>query len=346
VMWEFNRGYESFGTTRTLENIPVFTGQPTMEGLLIESSLNAPFHFITQAETSERSTHAVPGLDYPEFDFERGLEHLRLYGVRYFVAFTEKVKKEAEAAGLPVVGEVPAPKATEQAKSADETTTADGGFVIYEVGDGDLVEVPPYRPVMTADRDWRDRSLEWYRDPDALQTPLVYIDDQRARDAFVPEPAGENPPEPGDLPREPLKDPGPVADVRWVGNERLEFTTDRIGEPHVVKVSWFPNWQAEGADGPWLLSPGLMVVVPTQQDVALTYRDTPLEVAGKAMTLAGLAVLAATAALWIRRRRPTREKPDTEEPNDRREPMDREKGKDTDEPEKREGSLSAPGDSA
>ena len=42
VMWEFNRDYERFGTTRTLENVPVFGGQPTMEGLLIESSLNAP----------------------------------------------------------------------------------------------------------------------------------------------------------------------------------------------------------------------------------------------------------------------------------------------------------------
>jgi hypothetical protein len=87
VMWEFNRAYERFGTTRTLENIPVFGGQPTMEGLLIESSLNAPFHFINQAETSETATHAVPGIEYPGFDFPTGLAHLRLFGVRYYVAY-------------------------------------------------------------------------------------------------------------------------------------------------------------------------------------------------------------------------------------------------------------------
>ena len=72
VMWEFNRDYERFGTTRTLENIPVFGGQPTMEGLLIESSINAPFHFINQAETSETQTQAVPGVadvrDHLSFD--------------------------------------------------------------------------------------------------------------------------------------------------------------------------------------------------------------------------------------------------------------------------------------
>ena len=67
VMWEFNRDYERFGTTRTLENIPVFGGQPTMEGLLIESSMNAPFHFINQKETSKTATEAVPGVPYERF---------------------------------------------------------------------------------------------------------------------------------------------------------------------------------------------------------------------------------------------------------------------------------------
>ena len=76
-----------------------------------------------------------------------------------------------------------------------------------------------------------------------------------------------------------------------VGNDQLEFTTDRIGEPHVVKVSYFPNWQVEGAKGPWMLSPGLMVVVPTQANVRLVYRDTPVERAGKALTVGGVAVL-------------------------------------------------------
>lgn len=295
VMWEFNRAYESFGTTRTLENIPVFTSQPTMEGLLIESSLNAPFHFINQAETSETATHAVPGLDYPDFDFEQGLAHLRLYGVRYFVAITEKVKREAEAAGLPVVGRVSAPRMLEQAPK-DEIGTAESPFVIYEIGDGHLVEVPPFRPVMTDDRDWRNRSLDWYHQPDAVATPLVFTSDTAAADDFAKEPPAGEP-----LPREPLEGAGPV-DAHWDGDERLEFTTDQIGKPHVVKVSWFPNWQVDGAEGPWMLSPGRMVVVPTQAEVTLSYRDTPFEITGKAMTATGLVVLAGTAVLWTRRR--------------------------------------------
>jgi len=268
VMWEFSRDYESFGTTRTLENIPVFAGQDTMEGLLIESSLNAPFHFITQAETSETQTQAVPGIDYPGFDFKMGLRHLRMYGVRWYVAYTDRAKQAAKAAGLPV-------RATS------------GKFTIYEVGDGHLVEVPRFRPVLLDDPDWRSNSLSWYRNRDWLDTPLAYASagDPAARAAFA---------QPGrlpvtTLPRQALTRPGTVPSRD--GGDTLEFTTDRVGEPHVVKVSYFPNWRAEGAKGPWMLSPGLMVVVPTQAKVRLVYRDTAVETAGKALTLLGVGFL-------------------------------------------------------
>jgi hypothetical protein len=281
VMWEFSRDYESFGTTRTLENIPVFAGQDTMEGLLIESSLNAPFHFINQAETSQTQTQAVPGLAYPGFDFPTGLRHLRMFGVRYYVAYTDQAKKAAKDAKLPVVA-------------------TSGKFVIYQVGDGHLVEVPSYRPVLLDDPDWRGNSLTWYRTVKWLDVQLAYASkgDKDARAAFA---------DPGrlpvrDLPHQALRSPGPVPS-RMVGDDQLEFTTDRIGEPHVVKVSYFPNWHVEGAKGPWMLSPGLMVVVPTQANVRLVYRDTPVEGAGKALTVGGVAVLLVPLAAGRLRRR-------------------------------------------
>jgi hypothetical protein len=303
VMWEYHPDYERFGTTRTLENIPVFGGQPTMEGLLIESSLNAPFHFINQAETSENETQAVPGISYPDFDFPTGLAHLRLFGVRYYVAYDackekpdasvwqsceslhmkDQETEAAAAAGLPVV-------------------TRSGRFTIYRVGSGNLVEVPEFKPVLVDHGDWRANSLTWYANPDWLQVPLAYAsaDDKAARAAFAPS---------GPLPltsprREPLDRPGELPATVSRTGDRISFTTDRVGEPHIVKVSWFPNWHAEGAEGPWMLSPGLMVVVPTQREVRLSYRDTPADLAGKALTVVGVgALLTPTVLGWARRRR-------------------------------------------
>ena len=302
VMWEFNRDYERFGTTRTLENIPVFGGQPTMEGLLIESSINAPFHFINQAETSETQTQAVPGIDYPDqMDFPTGLAHLRLYGVRYYVAY--------DACKDPQEKWVPCAELGQQDKELQAATAAglpvvkrSGRFTIFEVGTGNLVEVPRFRPVLVDHSDWRANGLAWYANPDWLETPLVFAssDDRAAAAAF----ARSDPPPLTSLPRERLERPGELAATTSRTGDVISFRTDRIGEPHIVKVSWFPNWKVEGAQGPWLLSPGLMVVVPTQAEVRLSYGDTPVDQAGKALTVVGLGALAAPTVLGrVRARR-------------------------------------------
>ena len=189
----------------------------------------------------------------------------------------------AAAAGLPVV-------------------KRSGRFTIYKVGSGDLVEVPRYRPVLVGHADWRATGLAWYANPDWLQTPLVFGSDKdkAATAAF----ARSGPLPLTSLPREPLARPGELAATTNHTGDVISFATDRIGEPHIVKVSWFPNWRVEGAEGPWMLSPGLMVVVPPQARVRLWYGDTPVDLAGKALTVAGVgALLAPTVVGWVRPRR-------------------------------------------
>ena len=67
----------------------------------------------------------------------------------------------------------------------------------------------------------------------------------------------------------------PVATTRVTAvtqtDSSISFHVSRVGTPVLVKVSYFPNWQASGADGPWRVTPNLMVVVPTSHDVTLTY---------------------------------------------------------------------------
>jgi hypothetical protein len=302
VMWEFNRDYERFGTTRTLENIPVFGGQPTMEGLLIESSLNAPFHFINQKEVSETFTEAVPGLAYPDgMDFPTGLAHLRLYGVRYYVAYDACQNKKSQWVPCAEVGRQDVEMQAAEAAGLPKVKTS-GRFTIYRVGSGDLVEVPRFRPVLVDHADWRATGLAWYAHPEWMDTPLVFASskDRAATAAF----ARSGPLPLTTLPREPLARPGELPATTNRKGDVVSFTTNRVGEPHIVKVSWFPNWHVEGARGPWMLSPGLMVVVPTQAHVRLSYGDTPVDLAGKALTVAGIAALLTPALLgWARARR-------------------------------------------
>ena len=57
----------------------------------------------------------------------------------------------------------------------------------------------------------------------------------------------------------------------------------------LVKTSYFPNWNAVGADGPYRVSPNFMVVVPTDTEVTLTYGRSAVEWLGFLMTTGGVA---------------------------------------------------------
>jgi hypothetical protein len=87
-----------------------------------------------------------------------------------------------------------------------------------------------------------------------------------------------------------------------VENHRISFTTTAVGLPHLVKVSYFPNWTATGADGPWRATPSLMVVVPTSEHVVLEFQDTWAETGGKVASLVGVLGLIGVGIWGVRRR--------------------------------------------
>ena len=96
-------------------------------------------------------------------------------------------------------------------------------------------------------------------------------------------------------PRELINNPPGVSNVEK-DNHKISFSVDRVGSPVLVRTSYFPNWVASGAEGPYRVSPNLMVVIPQENDVTLYYSRTPLEIATLLMLLAGICV--ATYLTW------------------------------------------------
>jgi hypothetical protein len=80
----------------------------------------------------------------------------------------------------------------------------------------------------------------------------------------------------------------------------ISFHTSTPGVPVVVRLSYFPNWEAKGAKGPFRTLPNFMTVVPTTHNVTLTYGRRPIDVAGELATGVSLVVLLGG---WIRFRR-------------------------------------------
>jgi hypothetical protein len=279
VMWEANSELNRYGTPMALMLTGYWSeGHPSMEGLLFESSVTTQFHFLNAAEVSQRPSNPIPGLNYHRLDFERATAHLAVYGVSYYVSFTDEATEAASQAGLEVLAE-PEP------------------FTVFALPPSPMVEVAAFEPAVWAgEATFHDAALEWYDDISRL-------------DRWVVEGGPAEWPRITEITRSDSRDritaPGEITDLD-VGHHHVSFRTEAIGVPHLVKVSYFPNWRADGAEGPWRAAPSLMVVVPTQEEVTLEFKNTAGEYLGLGLSLVSAAGVAAWWAVGRRRRRERR----------------------------------------
>jgi hypothetical protein len=277
VMVEHGTKIDQFGTPRAFEIIPYWTQADTMEGTLMEASFTAPFHFINQRELSEQSSNAISGIVYPpDIDVTRGISHLQLMNVPYFLAFYNDESSERV---------IPAVEADPRA----ELLATFGDYRLYQIKDcSGYVEIMKNEPVrlQVAQDKWTAIAVDWYKNADALDTPLVWDNGEEALKQFdsVSSVEAISPPE------TPITTTGTVTNVK-LENESLSFDTTAIGVPHWIKISYFPNWHVKGAEGPYLASPSMMMVIPTQSHVELYYGGTWRNTLGQTLEVIAWALL-------------------------------------------------------
>ena len=127
---------------------------------------------------------------------------------------------------------------------------------------------------------WLNPSVSWYGHPDRWSVELA-----AGGEPSWPRVSAHatNPPE--------VRVPNTkVTRIRQSANS-ISFHVDRVGTPVLVKISYFPNWHAIGADGPWRVTPNLMVVVPTTHDVTLAYGSSTPETLGLIASIGGVVIL-------------------------------------------------------
>lgn len=285
AMWEYEPQLDRLGTPMALMLLPMWTDGciGSMEGLFFESAASVPYHFLNQSELSQTPSRAQRELPYRSLDLNNGVAHLQLMGVKYYMA----VSPEAVAAASRH------PDLTRVATSGPWTVNYDDGpkertWQIFAVEGAELVEGLEFEPVVATDvpkggRGWQDAAVDWYQDRSRWDVPLAPAgpDDwaRVGRAAMV------------DPPRTAVR-PARVSNVQ-TESDRISFEVDQPGSPVVVRMSYFPNWQADGAEGPYRVTPNLMVVVPTDNEVTLTYGRTPVEGLGWLVTGVGFVGLLA-----------------------------------------------------
>jgi hypothetical protein len=280
VAVEYASEHEKAGSIRMYETLPLFCGRPTLEGVYNQASLQTHAVYYLASELDAVSPNPFKNREYSTFDTDNALRHLRLFNVSDVVAVSPKLVASLQArTDVAAVERVPP-------------------YTVFRLADHGpgYVEPMAFAPVRSSPRGWRDKAYRWFTRKPLRAAHLVFTDDTRftvaERDEWLPPP-------------EVALDPGVTVRER-VDRETVDITTSRIGHPLLVKISYHPRWKADGADGPYLVSPALMMVVPRQANVRLIYARTLSDHLGAGLTLAALLF----GAVSLRRRRVPRPAPE------------------------------------
>ncbi|MCG6920159.1 MAG: hypothetical protein LJF15_03595 [Acidobacteria bacterium] len=245
VAVEYGAVHERAGSIRMYETLPFFSGRSTLEGVYNQASVMTHPVYYLASELFASSPNPFRSRTYSQFDPDSAIPRLRLFNVGQIVAVSPELESALDARG-DVVREARFPP-----------------YTLYRLRDPGPGYVEPlaFAPVRAPRMGWSDTAYRWMSRKPPNRALLVFTDDTRfsevLRDPWAP------PPE------------VPLAtgvDVEAsLEAEEVHIRTSRPGHPLLVKVSYHPRWRAEGADGPYLASPGLMLIVPRRSEVTLRY---------------------------------------------------------------------------
>jgi 6-pyruvoyl-tetrahydropterin synthase related domain len=245
VAVEYGAIHEKAGSIRMYETLPLFSGRSTLEGVYNQASVSTHPVYYLASELFASSPNPFRKRTYSRFDPESALRRLPLFAVGDVVTVSDRLsaflegRKEAA-----LVARIPPYK------------------VFHLAGDGGGYVVPlRYAPVRSSPAKWEDKAYRWFSSKPLHEAFLVFTEDTRFETVETDEWAAP--------PLVPLPDGVEVRSV--VKDEEIEITTSRPGHPLLVKVSYHPRWRAVGADGPWLVSPSLMLVIPRETKSRLVY---------------------------------------------------------------------------
>ncbi len=315
AQWEYESKQDRWGTPMALMLLPYWTKSciGSMEGLYFESSATAPYHWLNSALVSKGPSNPQRDLPYKGLDLTEGVKKMQEWGVRYYMAFSTAAIAQADTnPDLELI------KTTTYSRGCDDAETKSNTcpkmWKIYRVKNAEIVEGLKLRPAVVTGigqnqtGGWLDVALLQYNDATTYPVPLAADGPREWQRVLantsrsLAQPTYGKSVVIGGVEKVPLP-PVKVSNIvtSFSGKQpkgkpgSVNFTVDKIGVPVVVKMSYFPNFRVEGAKGPYRLAPNMLVVIPTQKNVAIRYMWDKNDYTG---FLAGLIGLALAILLW------------------------------------------------
>ncbi len=253
IMWEPNSELNKYGTPMVLMTIPLFTEHTSMEGLYFDSSITTPFHFVAVSGLAEKPSNPVGGLSYINNDFKKGVEYLKNLGVDYFISYSESIRNKA-------------------INSNDLNLLFDSEpFSVFEIETNKIELVNQRLETFPRISFYERTSSSIFRDTEyenffeKAYNNFRYLDEYRVVE--LPEGVSLNSSNDVDL---------EINDL-IISSDEIKFTTNKPNELHIIKVSYFPNWEINKGLGPYRISPSFMSIVPYENDVLLSFERVNIE---------------------------------------------------------------------
>jgi tetratricopeptide (TPR) repeat protein len=273
VVYEHSPHTEALGTIRAFENLPLFSGRSTLEGLYMQSSLTTPFVFYLQSEVSKHISCPLPSWGCTRVDLDRGVDHLRMFNVSQLITRSPEVQKAAAAhPGL-----------------SREITV--GAYEVFRVNDNDGRYAVPLvlAPALVRTATWKEEAYQWFKQA-GPQDPVPVLAIGEVSEEEEARFAGAFSAIPRPLPRRPLG--APPALTEEMDTNRITVRGTRPGHPILVRISYHPRWRATTGERVWLAAPNFMLVFPVGDHVELEFGAGPALVAGRVLTGVGLGIVA------------------------------------------------------
>jgi len=298
-LWEKQDQHDNgdFGSERAFENLPLFTGYPTSEGINYGSSMMARAATYLQSSYSANPVDPEAERIYSTIDPESWPARFSLLNARYIVthsdAITALFKKSPFFALDSTVGKFSVFRFVGFRKSYVEIISPGS---LHLVGEGPGGFKSDYY------RFFRDYEL--YGEPfvsrkfadTALRESVPELANHDSYDSYryqvLPQTAVGLRPE----------DQGSVRNEH-VDNFSISFDTERPGQPHYIKISFAPGWRSVHGEKLYPVSPGFMLIIPRSAHVELHYSRTTPEWFGAALSLLFLPFAAAVTRAWRKRGR-------------------------------------------
>ncbi|MEM5793320.1 MAG: 6-pyruvoyl-tetrahydropterin synthase-related protein [Candidatus Aenigmatarchaeota archaeon] len=267
---------QGLGSSRATETIPNFSGRPITEGTHFQSAFSGPYIYNAHCEYSSGCSCLFGPITNgcPSFNFDRGTKHLEMFNVKYFFVSSDKVKNILRN------------------RTDYKMVYGPAEFEIWELltHSGNYVVVPDYEPVVVKSKNWRELSYQWFENDEKMDVPLVWVKEinEVEKKRFIKSLAEPSLPE---IPKVKLENSECFINNEVIEEERVSFDTNCIGKPHIIKISYFPNWKVKGADKIYMVSPTFMMVFPEKEHVELYYGKTFPDILGTILSFTGIIIV-------------------------------------------------------